>query len=157
MVWNSQSVLPYFTQASGRSPEPVDSKGPTKHVKKEPSRSTRRRIVKPKKLPRFPTNEKRSEWMEKELVKQWPEYIKADPMKWLGDIEAKHGQDPKVGILVDLITNGAKPVKKMADNGKRSKDVGMLPWNPHLVLVLDKLVNGMNRPSGAGPSRGRGE
>ena len=85
--------------------------------------------------------------MENELVKRWPDYIKADPKKWLEGVEIKYGRDPRVKLLLDLILDGAKPIKKIGGNGRKSRDTGMLPWNPHLVLVLDKLVNKMGDPA----------
>jgi hypothetical protein len=93
-----------------------------------------------RKLPKFRTSEERVSWMESELVRKWPAYIRADPRGWVDRVASKYADDNGVTILSELILTGAKPVKKIGENGRKSRDTGMLPWNPHLVLMLDRLV-----------------
>ena len=147
MIRNNQHTLSDFEHASRRFPTPGNLQKRSKPGKINPPKHPRRRIARRAKLPRFTTSEGRVAWMENELVKRWPDYIKAYPKKWLEGVEIKYGRDPQVKLLLDLIINGAKPIKKIGGNGRKSRDTGMLPWNPHLVLVLDKLVKKMGDPA----------
>ncbi len=79
--------------------------------------------------------------MEAQLVKKWPDYIRDDPRAWIEEVVSRYGEDSGVKILTDLILNGAKPVKRVGENGRKSRDTGMLPWNPHLIIVLDQILN----------------
>lgn len=114
------------------------------------SRKKRNHHAKARKMPRFRTNEERVAWMERNLVKKWPEYIREDPRGWIKDIEERFGGDHRVQIYTELILKGAKSIKKHnAPNGKAGNS-GMLPWNPHLVLMLDKLVGVLSAKNSQG-------
>ena len=147
MIRNNQHTLSDFNRVSGTVSIPENLQKPSKHGKRDSPEPSRRRTARRGKLPRFTTSEERVAWMERDLVTRWPDHIKAAPKKWLEGVETEYGQDPRVKLLLDLILHGAKPVKKIGENGRKSKDTGMLPWNPHLVLMLDKLINKMSNPT----------